>query len=203
MGQILLRLPSCFDVDMLCLRLLTVGVVCPPVVWHFSVASEIMAVLALTTGLEDMRERLGRMVIGRSRAGVPVTADDLGTSATHSMPTQRHRGTEAEEETHSRPTQRHIEAGRDGGACVTVATACHTEKESQRITGRIGRTCHTCHSGRGPPEKPFTLTHPMCVFVLCRLWWCADGADEGRHHAHAHADRRADPRARYVPNKSF
>jgi formyltetrahydrofolate synthetase len=43
------------------------------------VASEIMAVLALTTGLEDMRERLGRMVIGRSRAGVPVTADDLGT----------------------------------------------------------------------------------------------------------------------------
>lgn len=42
------------------------------------VASEIMAVLALSTGLADMRDRLGRMVIGNSRAGVPVTADDLG-----------------------------------------------------------------------------------------------------------------------------
>ena len=41
-------------------------------------ASEIMAVLALTDSLEDMRERLGAMVIGRSRAGVPITADDLG-----------------------------------------------------------------------------------------------------------------------------
>lgn len=41
-------------------------------------ASEIMAVLALTTDLADMRERLGRMVIGTNRKGDPVTADDLG-----------------------------------------------------------------------------------------------------------------------------
>ncbi len=47
--------------------------------FDITVASEIMAILALTTSLEDMRERLGRMVIGTSRAGVPVTADDLGT----------------------------------------------------------------------------------------------------------------------------
>ncbi len=46
--------------------------------FDIAVASEIMAVLALTTGLTDMRERLGRMVIGSSRAGEPVTADDLG-----------------------------------------------------------------------------------------------------------------------------
>ena len=46
--------------------------------FDISVASEIMAVVALTTGLSDMRERLGRMVIGSSRAGEPVTADDLG-----------------------------------------------------------------------------------------------------------------------------
>jgi len=46
--------------------------------FDISVASEIMAVLALTTSLEDMRERLGRMVIGMSRAGLPVTAEDLG-----------------------------------------------------------------------------------------------------------------------------
>ena len=36
-----------------------------------------MAVLALTTDLADMRRRLGSMVIGNSRSGVPITADDL------------------------------------------------------------------------------------------------------------------------------
>lgn len=36
-----------------------------------------MAILALTTGLKDMRERLGNMVVGTSKEGVPVTADDL------------------------------------------------------------------------------------------------------------------------------
>jgi formyltetrahydrofolate synthetase len=45
-----------------------------------AVASEIMAVLALATDLADMRERLGRMVIGSSRAGEPITADDIGCS---------------------------------------------------------------------------------------------------------------------------
>lgn len=46
--------------------------------FDIAVASEIMAVLALTTSLADMRCRLGAMVIGNSRAGAPVTADDLG-----------------------------------------------------------------------------------------------------------------------------
>ena len=46
--------------------------------FDITVASEIMAVLALTSDLADMRERLGRMVIGTNRAGTPVTADDLG-----------------------------------------------------------------------------------------------------------------------------
>ena len=46
--------------------------------FDIAVASEIMAVLALTTSLADMRERLGRMVIGNSRKGEPVTADDIG-----------------------------------------------------------------------------------------------------------------------------
>ena len=46
--------------------------------FDIAVASEIMAILALTTDLVDMRERLGRMVVGASRAGRPVTADDLG-----------------------------------------------------------------------------------------------------------------------------
>jgi formyltetrahydrofolate synthetase len=46
--------------------------------YDIAVASEIMAILALTTSLPDMRERLGAMVIGTSRAGEAVTADDLG-----------------------------------------------------------------------------------------------------------------------------
>ena len=46
--------------------------------FDITVASEIMAVLALTTSLKDMREKLGNMVIGMSKAGEPVTADDLG-----------------------------------------------------------------------------------------------------------------------------
>mmetsp|Transcript_7530 Transcript_7530/g.12951 ORF Transcript_7530/g.12951 Transcript_7530/m.12951 type:complete len:642 (+) Transcript_7530:156-2081(+) len=46
--------------------------------FDISVASEIMAVMALSTSLKDMRQRLGDMVVGTSRAGVPVTADDFG-----------------------------------------------------------------------------------------------------------------------------
>ncbi len=48
--------------------------------FDITVASEIMAVLALTTSLEDMRERLGRMVIGTNRRGEAVTAEDLGVA---------------------------------------------------------------------------------------------------------------------------
>jgi formate--tetrahydrofolate ligase len=48
--------------------------------FDITVASEIMSVLALTTSLKDMREKLGNMVIGMSKAGQPVTADDIGVS---------------------------------------------------------------------------------------------------------------------------
>lgn len=46
--------------------------------FDISVASECMAILALSNDLADMRERLGRMVVASSRSGDPVTADDLG-----------------------------------------------------------------------------------------------------------------------------
>ncbi|QIX01309.1 hypothetical protein AMS68_006826 [Peltaster fructicola] len=46
--------------------------------FDISVASECMAVLALSTSLADMRDRLGRMVVASSKAGDPVTADDIG-----------------------------------------------------------------------------------------------------------------------------
>jgi len=48
--------------------------------FDITVASEIMAVLALTDSLADMRRRLGEMVIAYSRASEPITADDLGVS---------------------------------------------------------------------------------------------------------------------------
>lgn len=48
--------------------------------FDISVASECMAVLALTTGLADMRERLGNMVVATSKQGDPITADDIGAS---------------------------------------------------------------------------------------------------------------------------
>ncbi len=46
--------------------------------YDITVASEIMAILALTTSLADMRERFGNMVIGTNKEGTPITADDLG-----------------------------------------------------------------------------------------------------------------------------
>ncbi|MDD5468729.1 MAG: formate--tetrahydrofolate ligase [Anaerolineales bacterium] len=48
--------------------------------FDISVASEIMAILALTKDLADMRERFGRMVIGTNRKGEAVTAEDLGVA---------------------------------------------------------------------------------------------------------------------------
>lgn len=45
--------------------------------FDIAVASEIMAILALADGLEDMKIRLARMVVGTSRSGQPVTAEDL------------------------------------------------------------------------------------------------------------------------------
>jgi len=42
-----------------------------------TVASEVMAVLALASDLADLRARLGRMILATTRDGRPVTADDL------------------------------------------------------------------------------------------------------------------------------
>lgn len=41
--------------------------------FDIAVASEIMAVLALTTDLADMRTRLGNMVVGNSKQGMLLT----------------------------------------------------------------------------------------------------------------------------------
>ena len=46
--------------------------------FDITAASEVMAILALATDLPDLRQRLGRIVIGTSRKSQAVTADDLG-----------------------------------------------------------------------------------------------------------------------------
>ena len=45
--------------------------------FDITVASEIMAVLCLATGLRDLKERLARIVVGYTYGGEPVTAADL------------------------------------------------------------------------------------------------------------------------------
>jgi formate--tetrahydrofolate ligase len=45
--------------------------------FDITAASEVMAILALSTSLRDMRERLGRSVVGYTTDGEPLTAEDL------------------------------------------------------------------------------------------------------------------------------
>jgi len=48
--------------------------------FDITVASEIMAILALATSLEDMRERFSRMIVGLNKKGEPVNAEQLGVA---------------------------------------------------------------------------------------------------------------------------
>lgn len=48
--------------------------------YDITVASELMAILALTTGLQDLRQRVARVVVGATRSGQPVTLEDLGVA---------------------------------------------------------------------------------------------------------------------------
>jgi methylenetetrahydrofolate dehydrogenase (NADP+)/methenyltetrahydrofolate cyclohydrolase/formyltetrahydrofolate synthetase len=48
--------------------------------FDISVASEIMAILALTTSLKDMRARIGKVVFAMDTDGNPLTLEDLGVA---------------------------------------------------------------------------------------------------------------------------
>jgi formate--tetrahydrofolate ligase len=48
--------------------------------WVITVASEVMAVLALATDLHDLRARLGRIVLATTTDGKAVTCEDLGVA---------------------------------------------------------------------------------------------------------------------------
>ncbi|NIR35076.1 MAG: formate--tetrahydrofolate ligase, partial [Actinobacteria bacterium] len=48
--------------------------------FDITAASEVMAALALCTSLQDLRARLGRIVLGYSKAGTPITAEEIGAA---------------------------------------------------------------------------------------------------------------------------
>ena len=48
--------------------------------YDISVASEVMAVLALATSLEDLRTRLGKIVVALDKSGKAITTEDLGVA---------------------------------------------------------------------------------------------------------------------------
>ncbi|MCL4394813.1 MAG: formate--tetrahydrofolate ligase [Chloroflexi bacterium] len=75
--------PRVVDVNDRALRSVTVGLggreggIPRESSFDIAVASEVMAILALTTSLRDLRSRLGRIVVAVTRSGKPVTAEDL------------------------------------------------------------------------------------------------------------------------------
>lgn len=48
--------------------------------FSITVASEVMAILALATSLKDMKDRFAKIVVALNKQGDPVTADDLGAT---------------------------------------------------------------------------------------------------------------------------
>jgi formate--tetrahydrofolate ligase len=73
----------CLDMNDRALREIVVGLGGPPNGppredgFQITVASEVMAIFCLASGLGDLRERLGRIVVGYSRSGEPVRCRDL------------------------------------------------------------------------------------------------------------------------------
>ncbi len=53
--------------------------------FDITAASEVMAILALATSADDLRARLGRIVVGYTRDNRPVTADDLSAAGSMSV----------------------------------------------------------------------------------------------------------------------
>ena len=48
--------------------------------FDITAASEVMAALALCTSLKDLRARMGRIVLGYTKDGTPVTAEEIGAA---------------------------------------------------------------------------------------------------------------------------
>jgi formate--tetrahydrofolate ligase len=78
-----IQFKRCMDMNERALRQIVIGLggktggVPREEVFQITAASEIMAILALTQGLRDLKERFGRILIGFTRDGQPVTAEQL------------------------------------------------------------------------------------------------------------------------------
>ena len=76
----------CIDVNDRTLRNIIVGLGGPKngipreTGFDISSASEVMAILGLCAGAHDLRERLGRIIIGLNEVGDPVTAEEMGAA---------------------------------------------------------------------------------------------------------------------------
>ena len=53
--------------------------------YDITAASEVMAILALASDYNDLRQRLGQIVIGQNRSGNPVKAEDIGAAGPMSL----------------------------------------------------------------------------------------------------------------------
>jgi formate--tetrahydrofolate ligase len=75
------RWPRVIDVNDRALRRVMVGLgdekVARETEWHITAASEVMAILALATDIHDLRQRIGRCIVGETFEGEPVTLEQL------------------------------------------------------------------------------------------------------------------------------
>ncbi|MEP7378269.1 MAG: formate--tetrahydrofolate ligase [Chloroflexota bacterium] len=75
------RWPRVIDVNDRALRRVMIGLGDPSDVreteWHITAASEVMAILALATDVQDLRVRLGRCIVAENFQGDPVTLEQL------------------------------------------------------------------------------------------------------------------------------
>ena len=53
--------------------------------FDITAASEVMAILSLSSGYGDLRARLGRIIIAESNSGQPVTAEDIGAAGSMAL----------------------------------------------------------------------------------------------------------------------
>ena len=53
--------------------------------FDITAASEVMAILALSNSYQDLRERLGKIVVAENKKGLPVTAENLGASGSMAL----------------------------------------------------------------------------------------------------------------------
>jgi formate--tetrahydrofolate ligase len=73
----------CVDMDDRALRRVVVGLgdrTARETSFDITAASEVMALVAMADGIDDLRARLGRITVGRNADGEPVTAENLGAA---------------------------------------------------------------------------------------------------------------------------